>query len=336
MARLIFTRGLFFIPQLVGVTFVTFVLVRLLPGDPATRLAGTNATPENIHAIRDQLKLDDPIFTQFGAYLGRLAHGDLGVSIVTFGPVAHEITNRLPATVELVVLALVCTLAISVTAGIYSAVHPRSLIGRMTHAYSMAAGAVPDFFLGLLLIYFGFTVAGIFPSPTGQLSVGVQPPTHVTGAYAFDALITGNFDALGSSLAHLVLPVATLVLVYTPVMTKQTRTAMERVLETPWMRFAVASGVSRRTTMLYGLRNVTPEILTVSGVVLLFLIGGAVLVEQVFSWGGLGQYAVQSIGSADYQAIQGFVLVAAAISLVVNLVIDLLYAFVDPRIRYAR
>lgn len=336
MAKLIFTRGLFFIPQLLGVTFVTFVLVRLLPGDPATRLAGTNATPENIGAIRAQLKLDEPIFTQFAAYVGRLLHGDLGFSIVTFGEVSHEITTRLPATVELIALALVFTLAISLTAGIYSAVHPRSWVGRLTHGYSMAAGAVPDFFLGLILIYFGFTVLGIFPSPAGQLSVGVPPPSHVTGAYAFDALVTGNFKALGSALAHLILPVATLVLVYTPVMTKQTRTAMERVLETPWMRFAIASGVSRRTTMLYGLRNITPEILTVTGVVLLFLIGGAVLVEQVFSWGGLGQYAVQSIRSADYQAIQGFVLVAATISLVVNLVIDLLYAFVDPRIRYGR
>lgn len=336
MAKLALTRGLLFIPQLLGVTFVTFVLVRLLPGDPATRLAGTNATPENIAAIREQLKLNQPIFNQFVGYLERLLHGDLGISTVTFAPVAHEITNRLPATVELVVLALFFTLTISVIGGIYSAMHPRSLIGRLTHGYSMAAGAVPDFFLGLLLIYFGFTVAGIFPSPAGQLTVGVAPPTHITGAYALDALLTGNTAALGSALEHLILPVATLVLVYTPVMTKQTRTAAERVLSTPWVRFAEASGVSRRTLMRYVLRNVTPEILTVSGVILLFLIGGAVLVEQVFSWGGLGQYAVQSIGSADYQAIQGFVLVAATLSLIVNLVIDLLYAYVDPRIRYGR
>jgi ABC-type dipeptide/oligopeptide/nickel transport system permease component len=336
MAKLIATRALVFIPQLLGITFITFVLVRLLPGDPATRLAGTNATPENIEAIRRQLKLNEPIFTQFFAYVERLLHGDLGISTVTFAPVAHEITTRLPATAELVLLALLVTLAISVTAGIYSAINPHGLLGRLTHGYSMTAGAVPDFLLGLLLIYFGFTVAGVFPSPAGQLAVGVEPPTHVTGAYALDALLTGDTQALGSALAHLVLPVATLVLVYTPVMTKQTRTAAERVVATPWMRFAITSGVSRRTTMRYTLRNVAPEILTVTGVVMLFLIGGAVLVEQVFSWGGLGQYAVQSIGSSDYPAIQGFVLVAATISLVVNLVIDLLYAFIDPRIRYAR
>jgi peptide/nickel transport system permease protein len=336
MKKLVLTRGLLFIPQLLGVVFVTFILVRLLPGDPATRLAGTNATPENIEAIRGQLKLDQPIFTQFGAYLERLLHGDLGISTVTFAPVAHEVTTRLPATAELVLLALLFTLLISLTTGIYSAIHPRSLLGRATRGYSMTAGAVPDFFLGLLLIYFGFTVAGIFPAPAGQLAIGMEPPTHITGAYGLDALLSGNTEALGSAAAHLVAPVATLVLVYTPVMAKQTRTAAERVLATPWMRFAIASGVSRRTMMLYALRNIAPEILTLTGVVLLFLIGGAVLVEQVFSWGGLGQYAVQSIGSSDYQAIQGFVLVAAALSLIVNLVIDLLYAFLDPRIRYAR
>jgi len=336
MLRLVVRRGVIFIPQLLGVTFVTFVLVRLLPGDPATRLAGVNATPANVAAIREQLHLNDSLTSQYAAYVGRLLHGDLGTSLVTFNSVASDIGQRLPATLELVGLALVLALALAVVAGIYSAIHPRSLVGRATFGYGMLAGAIPDFFLGLLLSYFFFTVTGLLPAPSGQIDIGLAPPSHVTGAYAVDALVTGNTDVLGSALLHLVLPVATLVLVYAGVVMKQTRAAMERVLETPWMRFAIASGVSRRTMMRYGLRNVLPQVLTVTGAVLLFLIGGAVLVEQVFSWDGLGQYAVQAIQGNDYQAIQGFVLVAATISLVVNLVIDLLYAFVDPRIRYAR
>lgn len=336
MLRLIVRRGLIFIPQLIGVTFVTFVLIRLLPGDPATQLAGVNATPENIEAIREQLQLNDSLLSQYAAYVKRLAQGDLGTSLVTFNSVTSDIGQRLPATLELVGLALALALVLAVVTGIFSAMHPESLIGRATYGYGMLAGALPDFFLGLLLSYLLFTVAGVLPSPSGQIDISLAPPDHVTGAYAVDALLTGNLEVLRSAGLHLVLPVATLVLVYAGVVMKQTRAAMERVLETPWMRFAMASGVSHRTIMRYGLRNVLPQVLTVTGAVLLFLIGGAVLVEQVFSWDGLGQYAVQAIQGSDYQAIQGFVLIAATISLVVNLLLDVLYALVDPRIRYAR
>jgi peptide/nickel transport system permease protein len=327
---------LLFIPQLVGVTLITFYLIRLLPGDPAVRLAGILATPARVHAIRVQLGLDHSIISQYVTYVGHALTGNLGQSTVTNDSVSSDIAQRLPATIELIGLALIIGLLITVPLGIYTAIRPKSRPARGVFLYGMLAGALPDFWLGLLLIYFFFTLTGLLPAPVGQIAIQTAPPPHITGAYALDALLSGSWSAFGSAVEHLILPVGTLVFVYSGIVLKQTRSAMHQILETPWMRFAVASGIRQRTIMRYGLRNALPQVLTVIGVVLLFLIGGAVLVEQIFSWGGLGQYAVAAIQQSDYQAIQGFVLVAAIISLLVNLGIDVLYGLVDPRIRVAR
>lgn len=335
MGSYLLRRGLIFIPQLIGVTFIVFFLIRLLPGDPAVRLAGAFATEENIERVRHELNLDQGILEQYWGYLKRIAHGDLGDSTFTSNPVLTDLANRLPATFELVGLSLLIGLALAIPLGVYTALSPRGAASRGVFGYGMLSGALPDFWLGLLLIWFFFTLLGIAPAPVGQLDIGMAPPPRVTGMYVVDAALAGDSAKLWSAITHLVLPVATLVFVYFGLVLKMTRAAMDEVLQSPWMRFAIASGVSRRTMMRYGLRNALPPVLTVTGVVFLFLIGGAVLVETVFSWGGLGQYAVQAIQASDYMAIQGFVLVAALFSLAINLLIDVLYSVIDPRVRVA-
>lgn len=334
MRRYLTRRLVIFVPQIIGVTFLVFFLIRLLPGDPAVRLAGLNASPESIEAIRDRLNLNDPIFSQYFAYVGNALQGDLGMSTFTSNPVSTDIADRLPATLELLGLSLVIGLGLAIPLGVLTAMHSRGILSKGVFAYGMLSGALPDFWLGLLLVYLFFTLAGIAPAPVGQLDFNTAPPPDITGMYAVDALVTGNVATFANAAEHLILPVFTLVFVYFGLVLKMTRATMGEILESPWMRFATASGVSRWTIMRYGLRNALPPVLTTVGVVFLFLIGGAVLVEQVFAWGGLGQYAVQAITSSDYAAVQGFVLVAAIIALAVNLLIDALYAVVDPRVRY--
>ena len=320
-------------PQILGVTFLVFVLVRLLPGDPAVRLAGGFATQENIDRVRAELDLDKSVFVQYWTYMGRLVRGDLGTSTFTSNSVASDLASRFPATMQLIGISLILGVALALFLGVYTAVHPNGKVSKGVFGYGMLSGGLPDFWLGLILIYIFFTVLGVAPVPVGQFDITMTAPPKTTGFSTVDSLLAGNFAAFRSAVGHLILPVMTLVFVYFGLVLKTTRSAMDEVLSSPWMRFAIASGISKKKVMRYGLRNVMPPVLTITGVVFLFLIGGAVLVENVFSWGGLGQYAVQALQASDYAAVQGFVLTAALLSLIVNLIIDILYFVVDPRIR---
>ncbi|MXN17736.1 ABC transporter permease subunit [Pseudooceanicola sp. GBMRC 2024] len=336
MGKLIRHRLLLFVPQLLGVSFLVFLMIRMMPGDPAVRLAGLAPTPERIAQIRARLDLDQPLLSQFWAYLQSVAHLDFGSSTVTGNTIAADLAERLPGTIVLIGTALVLMMLLAVGLGLYTALNPRGLVARIVQVYGMLAGALPDFWLGLLLVFFFYTLAGIAPAPMGQIDLSLAPPPDLTGFYVIDALISGHVAVFFSAVGHLILPVTTLVFVYSAAILKQTRAAMDQVLETDWMRFAIVSGVSQRTVLKYGLRNVLPQVLSVAGVMMLVLIGSTVIVEQIFSWGGIGQYAIQAIQTSDYQAIQAFVLITALFSLTINLVIDLAYAALDPRIKYAR
>lgn len=333
MRKMIQRRLLIFIPQLLGVSFLVFLLIRLLPGDPAVRLAGIAPTEESIQRIRERLNLDESLLSQYWAYLRAVLNADFGQSTVTGNAIAQDFAARLPGTITILLPALVVAFTLAVGLGLYTSLHPRGIVARVTTVYGGLAGALPDFWLGLLFVYFFYTVAGLAPAPIGQVDLGLPLPTSVTGFYSLDALLEGNFEVFYSSVAHAVLPIATLVFVYAGAILKQTRSAMDLLLQTSWMRFAIACGVSRRTILRYGLRNVLPQVLAVTGVMTLLMVGGTVIVEQIFAWGGLGQYAIQAVQASDYQAIQAFVLVIAVFSLVLNLAVDLLYAALDPRIR---
>jgi ABC-type dipeptide/oligopeptide/nickel transport system permease component len=325
-------RLLLTIPQLFVVSVIVFFLIRLLPGDPSYTLAGPYASPDRIAEVRQGLGLDEPIISQYIQYLGRVFAGDFGTSWRTSQPVLADIQQRLPATLELVFAAVLLSILIGVPLGVAVAAAKGGVLERIVFFYGMLAGSLPDFWIGLLLILVFFYLLGWAPAPLGQLDFAVSTPDHVTGAYALDALLTGNWEALGSASAQLVLPVLTLVLVYMPLVLKTARSAMEEMLESHFVLQARASGLPRSVQLRYALRNALPPVVTVVGIEFWFLLGGAVLVETIFAWGGLGQYAVESVINSDYAPVQAVVLVTAFFTTLVFLVVDLLYHLLDPRI----
>jgi len=305
----------------------------MLPGDPALLLLGNMATPETIAAFREKLGLHLPLWEQFLNYVGNALHGDLGVSILTSNPVVTDLLERAPATLELIGYAMLLTILIGVTLAVISVVRSGGLVDIGSRVYGLAAGAIPDFWVGLLLIYFFFFTLGWAPAPFGRIDTFVSAPETVTGFYTIDSLIAGDLEAFFSSVARLILPVATLAIVNAGALMKMTKTSFGDIYRSDFIRQARASGLPESQIRRIALRNSLPPIITLVGFMFGFLLGAAVLVETIFAWGGLGQYAVQSVVNSDYPALQGFVLVAAAFILIVYTVVDILYELADPRIR---
>jgi ABC-type dipeptide/oligopeptide/nickel transport system permease component len=326
-------RLLFLIPQLLAVSIIVFFLVRLLPGDPAYLMAGQFATQERIEEVRRELGLDRPLHEQYVIYVGNVLQGDFGRSWRTSQTVLQDIKQRLPATLELVLAAGLLSVLLGIPIGVYTAVNRRGIADKVLFGYGMLAGSIPDFWLGLILIYVFFSTLGVVPGPIGQLDPIVATPPAVTGMIVLDALIAGDWEAFRSALHHLILPVATLTLVYMTLIIKNTRSTVEEMMESDFVEHGRALGLSRRMLLRYALKNALPPIITVVGIVFWFLLGGAVLVEIVFAWGGLGQYAVEAVIYSDYAPLQAFVLLAAMFTLFVFLLVDLAYFLIDPRIQ---
>lgn len=331
--KYVLRRLAYLLPQALGVSAVTFVLVRLLPGDPAFAIAGPAASEQALANIRSRMGLDRPLLEQFLLYMRDLTRGDLGTSWVTGNAVTDDLLVRVPATLELITLGLLISLLVGIPIGIIAAIGRGRAAKKGTATYGLLAGAIPDFWLGLILVYVLFYLLGWAPSPLGRLDLAVAAPDRITGFLSVDSLLTGNWPAFRSAVAHLVLPVVTLVFVYMAPIVKMTRSTVEQVYESEFVEYLRLQGLSERTIVRRALKSAMPPVITIVGVLFGFLLGGAVLVESVFSWGGAGQYAVQSIVSSDYAAIQGFVLFAAAFTLVVYLLVDLAYFAVDPRLR---
>jgi peptide/nickel transport system permease protein len=332
LAAYIGRRLVFIAPQLLGIVLVSFLLIKTIPGDPAVLMLGPTATPEAIAALRSKMGLDQTIPAQFVIYVKALLHGDLGTSWQTTKPVLGDLVQRFPATVELVTFGLLTAILIGVPLGVASAVNPKGWIARVADFYGLSAGALPDFWLALVFIYVFYTVLGWLPAPLGRIDLALIPPKPVTGLYTIDSLIARDWQAFASTLSHLVLPVATLGLINAGPILKMTHATTERMLQSDFSRYEVLSGMPRGRVIRSALRNALPSIITIIGVLYGFLIGGAVLVEIVFSWGGAGQYAVQGVLNSDIYPVLGFVLFSAIFSLVVYLVVDLIYFAIDPRI----
>jgi peptide/nickel transport system permease protein len=332
--RYVIRRLLTLIPQVLGATTIVFVLIRLLPGDPAYMIAGSLATKDVIESIRRQLGLDRPIWEQYFIYLGQVVHGDLGKSWLTSSQVTDDILQRLPATLELITLALILAFCIALPLGMLSALRPGTLVDRIISGYGMLAGAMPDFWWALFLVFVLFGQLHVVPAPIGRIDLSLLTPPQVTGFYTIDSVISGDWAVLWSTLAHLALPAFTLAFVYAGPILKMARTTMAQALLGNFIQYARASGLPRHVVARYALRNALLPVITMTGITYGYLIGGAVLIEQVFAWGGLGQYAVQAITSSDYMAVSGVVLTTTLFSLLVYLAVDLLYLVVDPRIRY--
>jgi len=321
-------------PQVLGITLVAFTLIRLIPGNPANAILGAMARPESILALEQRMGLDKPIYVQYFIYLKNFLQADLGTSRLTSQPVLHDIMTRFPATLELISLSLGIAIIIFVPLGVYTAMKSRGIVNRGSTVYALLAGSIPEFWLGLLLVYIFFYKLGWAPAPLGRLGIENINMTQITGFMLIDSLLNGRLDVFFRAAWYLMLPVATLTFVVGGPILKMTRSSTLNVLNSGYIRYGHALGLRKNLIRRYALRNALPPIITLAGILYGFLLGGAVLVETVFSWGGIGQYAVMAVASSDYAALQGFVVVAAVFSLLVYLGIDLLYFVIDPRIEF--
>ncbi|MEF2074055.1 ABC transporter permease [Consotaella aegiceratis] len=325
------------VPALFGVLAVTFVLMRVLPGDPASLLASSpSAGPEEIAVIRHQLGLDRPIPEQFGLYLWNLAHGDLGRSTTTGQPVVQDLRERLPASLELTFAALFVALVVALPLGILAALRPDSLLDHAVRFLGTIGVAIPTFVAGLLLVYVFYYLLGWAPDPTGRIDIFIIPPDRVTGFLLIDSLLAGDLQAFWAALSQLVLPVATLALFVIAPLSRITRAAMLSVMQSDYVRAAESVGLSPAKIILaYGLRNALLPVLTIAGTIFSAMLGSSVLVEKVFAWPGVATYSINALMAGDFAAVQGFVLLMGTIYVLVNLLIDLLYPIVDPRVSLA-
>jgi dipeptide transport system permease protein len=334
MLRMGLKRLLLAVPSLVGVVIVTFLLTRALPGDPAAYFAGPAATKEAIEQIRVNLGLDKPLIVQFGRYVGDLTRGDLGNSLTTGQPVGKEIRERLPASAELTLLGLILSVSIAVPLGILAATRPGSLIDHACRVLATAGVSLPVFFTGLILVYVFYYLLGWAPAPLGRLDVFYSPPPQVTGFYLIDSAIAGDGELFVASLKQLILPAATLGIFSLAPIARMTRASMLAVLASDFVRTARASGLAPYTVIVtYAFRNAMIPVVTTLGMVFSFLLGANVLVEKVFAWPGIGSFAVEALIASDFAPVQGFVLTMAVMYVALNLLIDILYGLIDPRVR---
>jgi len=334
MLSLMIKRLLVAVPSLIGVVIVTFLLTRALPGDPAAYFAGPAATKEAIEQIRVKLGLEQPLIVQFGRYVQDLAKGDLGHSLTTGQPVAQEIRTRLPASAELTLLGLFVSMLVAVPLGIAAATHPGSLTDHACRVVATAGVSLPVFFTGLILVYVFYYLLGWAPAPLGRLDVFFSAPPQVTGFYLIDSLIAGNLELFWASLKQLFLPALTLAIFSLAPIARMTRASMLAVLASDFVRTARASGLSSTTVIVtYAFRNAMIPVVTTLGMVFSFLLGANVLVEKVFAWPGIGSFAVEALIASDFAPLQGFVLTMAVMYVGLNLMIDILYGLIDPRVR---
>jgi len=330
----VFKRLLQAMPTVFGIVVITFLLTRALPGDPAVFFAGPAATPESIAEIRTELGLDQPLPVQFGRYLNDLSRGELGASMTTGQPVIQELVTRLPASLELTLVALVLSLCIALPLGVLAATKQDSWIDQLCRFVVTAGVSLPTFFTGLLLVYIFYYLLGWAPPPLGRLDILYLSPPHVTGFYLIDALIDGDLEVFWSSLKQLALPAITLALFTLAPLARMTRAAMLQSLGSDYVRTARACGLTYpKVLRTYALRNAMLPVITTLGMVFSFSLGANVLVEKVFSWPGIGSFAIEALIASDYAAVQGFVLAMALLFVLLNLCVDLIYTLVDPRVK---
>ena len=334
MLRIMGQRLLSALPNLAGVVVITFLLTRAIPGDPAAYFAGGAATQEAVEQVRKQLGLDRPLLEQFFRYVTNLAQGDLGLSLTTGQPVLNELMTRLPASLELVLLALLLACAIAIPLGVAAATRPGSWVDQVARVVTTAGVSLPTFFTGLLLSYVFYFLLGWAPSPLGRLDPLYSPPPLVTGLYLIDAALAGDRALWWASFKQLILPVLTMTIFVLAPIARMTRASMLAVLSSDFVRTARASGLSATTVLVrYALRNALLPVVTTLGMVFGFMIGSSVVIEKVFGWPGVGSYAIDALTASDYAPVQGFVLSMGILFVLLNLLIDVLYVVIDPRVK---
>jgi peptide/nickel transport system permease protein len=333
VTRYAIRRGLTVVPVLLGVSLLVFSFVHMIPGDPALTMLGERASPEKVAEVRARLGLDRPLWEQYLHYVRKVLGGDLGVSIVRGDPVVVDLWRRFPATVELAGAAIILATVVGVPAGVVCAVRRNSLLDSLARVGALTGVSMPIFWLGLVLAWIFGVQLGLLPTGFRLDSETTFRP--VTNFVILDALLQRNWAALGDGLRHLVLPAVALATIPLAVITRMTRASLLEELTRDYIRTAQAKGLSQLSVIVrHGLRNALLPVITVIGLQTGRLLAGAILTETIFSWPGIGLWVFESIESRDYAIVQGATLFIAAIVVAVNLVTDLLYAVVDPRIKY--
>jgi peptide/nickel transport system permease protein len=333
--RIVAQRLLLMLPLMVGMTLIAFVVSHALPADPVAANLGQQSMedPTIVATFRAQWGLDRPLPEQYLTYLKNIFQGDLGTSIRTHMPVSDDLARYLPASAELAIIATLVGTLVGIPFGVISAVRRNQWIDHVVRAVSLLGVSSPVFWLGLISLYIFYFRLGWLPGP-GRLDVGLQEPTHITGMYTVDSLLTGNWPDLASSVRHLVLPGLVLASVYLGLVTRITRSSMLEVLGADYVRTARGKGLRQRSVIYrHALNNALIPTITVLGLAFGDILAGTVLTETIFSWPGIGRYAYESAVTLDFPAIMGVSLVIGAIFILVNLATDLAYVFLDPRLR---
>ncbi len=336
MFLFIFRRVGLLIPTFIGVTLIAFALIHLIPGDPVDLLAGERGiTPERKAVLMAQLGLDRPLYVQYFSYLFNVFQGDLGNSLVTRTPVLEDFLTRFPATLELSICAMLFAVGLGVPMGIIAAIRRGTVFDHSVMGLSLTGYSMPIFWWALLLILL-FSVNLGWTPVSGRISVmfWIEP---VTGFLLIDTLLAGDVDAFWSALRHLILPTIVLGTIPLAVIARMTRSAMMEVVREDYIRVARAKGLAPfRVIAVHALRNALIPVVTVIGLQIGVLLAGAILTETIFAWPGVGKWLIDSIQRRDYPSVQGGILLVATIVMLVNLIVDLLYGLINPRIRHAR
>lgn len=334
MPKYILKRLTTLVPILLGMSIITFVLSHVIPGDPARYAAGLIAGPEQVEKVRKEMGMDKPIWEQYLNYMNRLIHGDLGKSYRTNRMIKDDILRYFPATLELSLVAITLSTFLGINLGILSAYKKNTLLDQISRTFSIFGVSMPIFWLGLLLQIIFYAYLGWLPS-SGRIDLMLGPPPKITGLYLVDSICTGNLKMFLNSIKHLILPASSLALTMLAITSRMSRSSLLEVLNEDYIRMARAKGLNEfRVIYKHALKNAMIPTATIIGGQLGWLLGGAFIVETIFSWPGIGTYGVLAIIELDFPIIMALALLMSVVYVVINLLVDIIYSLLDPRIKY--
>lgn len=334
MSRFLVIRLALIPVSLFVVVTLSFGLLALIPGDPAYVIAGPFPSEEDVAAVQEALGLDEPVWVQYSTYLANVAQGDLGRSLYTNRPVVEDILRLAPNTIELIVPSILLAMIFGIGVGILAAYYGDQATGRVARGVTGVIQSTPDFVMGLALIYVFFYRAGLAPPPVGRTGLSEVILIRWTGFPLVDAVLTGEWAAMGTLLRHMVLPVLTIGIVYSAYFARITRATMGAALQSPQVEFARANGLSERRVIWYAFLDARTPIITYSVILLAAMSGGVIIVETIFAWPGIGQWGLNSIVELDIPAAQGFIVITGGITLTLYILLDIVTKYLDPRVQY--
>lgn len=333
LLRYILRRLLFIVPVILGSIFIAFLLTRVVPGNPIERVAGPYASDEKVEELKREAGLLDPIPVQFVNYIGDLIRGDMGVSYQTNQPVTTDLWERFPASLELVLYAMLIAILLAIPLGIVSAVKRGTWVDHVARVFAVLGVSVPIFWIGLVLLATFYVRLDWLPGPQGRLPIAYPEPDRITGLYTIDSLLHGDWETFRLAVEALILPVLTIALTAMAPIARMTRAMMIEALDSDYIRTSRSMGLPKRVIILHhAFKNAFIPVLTLIAAVFGFALGGEVLVEQIFTWPGLGKYSLDAILGSDFPAVQGFIVLVTFVYILIYLAVDVVTALLDPRV----